>query len=204
MTAPSETPTRDAGQGDAGARGRTARRTRQDFLDAAWQLLDDHGGSSVTTTGLCEALSVTRGSFYHHFVDVEDFVAALLEDWETRGTRERLARVGALDAGPFALGDQLELALSLDHAGERALRIWGATQPAVAAAVGRVDELRLSGFRDLLVDAGMPAPDAQVWADLTVGSLVGLQVMTSPLDLDRLRRLLDEVTRALRQRIPGA
>lgn len=147
---------------------------------------------------LCERLQVTRGSFYHHFEGFDEFVGALLAQWESGSTTQRLAVLPALATDPGEAEDQMLLALTLDHEAEAALRVWAASHDAVAAAVRRVDLLRLDGMRALLLARGLPPADADTWADLAITTLVGLQVLEQPLDVERLRRLLRLVTTALR------
>lgn len=176
------------------------RRGRQDFFDAAFALLDTVGPQAVTAGGLCERLQVSRGSFYHHFASVDEFVEALLAEWEAQYTTQRLAALDRLSDDSVTGADQALLALTLHHEAEAALRTWGSQQPSVAAAVQRVDRLRLAGFRSLLVARGLPEEDAATWADLVVSSLVGLQVLERPFDLARLERVLRQVSVVLRER----
>jgi len=65
------------------ARGRKSdqRLTRQEWLDNALAALSEKGQAGQSIQDLSEALGVSRGSFYWHFTDRDDFVHALLEHW---------------------------------------------------------------------------------------------------------------------------
>ena len=51
-------------------------RDRDAYFAAAYELLVTHGCGGVTIAALCDRLGVTKGSFYHHFADMAEFVAA--------------------------------------------------------------------------------------------------------------------------------
>jgi AcrR family transcriptional regulator len=49
----------------------------EDYFHAALDILTDFGPESLTAARLCERLNVTKGSFYHHFQGMDDFVESL-------------------------------------------------------------------------------------------------------------------------------
>src|SRR4051794_13819402 len=58
--------------GDAEAR-------RRDILDAAAKILDREGYEALTMRAIAEGAAVSPGTIYHHFVDKQHVVAALME-----------------------------------------------------------------------------------------------------------------------------
>jgi AcrR family transcriptional regulator len=60
--------------------------SKADWLDMALRVLVDDGIEAVQITRLSRALEVTRGSFYWHFRDRGDLLAALIDEWRTRNT----------------------------------------------------------------------------------------------------------------------
>ena len=59
----------------------TPRLTREDWLLQALEVLAAQGPAKLNIQSLCQALGVSRGSFYWHFADRAEFIAALLELW---------------------------------------------------------------------------------------------------------------------------
>ena len=60
----------------------TARRlSRKDWLEHALEALSKKGQSGLSIQDLSAALGVSRGSFYWHFKDRNDFIHALLKYW---------------------------------------------------------------------------------------------------------------------------
>ena len=66
---------------------------RHDYFAAGMDLIAKGGVRAVTIARLCAELGVTKGSFYHHFRNVEDFRRQLLTHWSSE--RERQVSVAA-------------------------------------------------------------------------------------------------------------
>src|ERR1700753_1921671 len=62
--------------------GQGGRRDREAFLNAAFPILAEKGFHDLTVEALCAELGVSRGSFYHHFTGMPQFVESLLAAWE--------------------------------------------------------------------------------------------------------------------------
>src|SRR5277367_5235635 len=161
------------------------RRTRRDFFDVAFELLEESGFPALTASALCERLSVSRGSFYHHFDSFESFVAELLTDWETRFSRDLINRAETVTDLDRRLRYHVELAAELPHGAEAALRAWGSVEPLVAAAQRRVDQLRFDSLADLLRSHGIPKAEAEIYATIALNTLIGLQMTQRPIDAGR-------------------
>lgn len=137
------------------ARKRTdaSRLTREDWLDAAFKAVVERGFDNVRVLTLAEVLGVTRGSFYWHFTDHADLIAALLARWRKREIDlDQSLQAQASDNPQADLERLLEAALA--HAGadvenmrfELALRGLGRRDPAVASMLVEIDQLRMRLF----------------------------------------------------------
>ena len=60
--------------------------SREQYFDAAMDILATKGAGALTIAALCARFEVTMGSFYHHFRNVDTFVDALLGHWEAEQT----------------------------------------------------------------------------------------------------------------------
>ena len=131
----------------------TPRLTRDDWLDAAFDAVVEGGFDNVRVLTIADTLGVTRGSFYWHFADHADLVAALLARWREReiGPDRRLQSDSTAD--PEADLEQL-LDAALAHVGtdledmrfELAVRGLGRRDAAVAKLLVEVDQARISLF----------------------------------------------------------
>ena len=126
---------------------------------------------------LCERLKVTKGSFYWHFEDRAALLAAVLEEWQRRGTERVIETTDA--ARPDPAGRLWELAQSTFGAStmwdalEFEVRAWARVDDEAAKVVRRVDEQRLDYVRRLLRAAGASPAVARHRAALLYRTLVG-------------------------------
>ena len=72
---------------------RPPRRSREDWLEAALEVLSRRGGTRIRIRDLSAQLGVTTGSFYRHFTGRDDFVRSLVGYWQRRFTAEIIERV---------------------------------------------------------------------------------------------------------------
>ena len=175
----------------------SSRRTRRDFFDAAFGLLEESGFPALTASALCDRLGVSRGSFYHHFDTFESFVTEFLADWETRYSRDLITRAETVADLDRRLNYHVELAAELPHGAEAALRAWGSVEPVVAAAQRRVDQLRFNSLADLLRSHGIPKAEAEIYTTIALNTLIGLQITQRPIDAGSLAGLYSHLARLL-------
>jgi AcrR family transcriptional regulator len=165
--------------------------TRNDWLDAAFNAVVEGGFDHVRVLALAQTLGVTRGSFYWHFTDHADLIAALLKRWrEQEAASEQLLQAAITDDPQADLEQLLEAALA--HAGtdlenmrfELALRGLGRRDPAVAILLVDVDRTRLrlfeSKFHRLTGDAKVAADLAALFYLAIVGSNQALSRPANP------------------------
>lgn len=141
----------------------TLRFDREAWLDAAMEALSREGHAGLRVERLSNALGVTRGSFYHHFKNREEFVHAILDYWSTTFTVQVTAELASTD---HPASDRLLLLMQMIER-ERldrydiAFRSWAAQDPAVAEKVHRVDELRFDYVRSLFAELGFSSPELE-------------------------------------------
>jgi AcrR family transcriptional regulator len=167
----------------------TSRLAPADWCDAGLALLRDEGMAALTVDRMCTALGRTKGSFYHHFRDLDAFLTRLLVRWEETYTDAPIAFAGAADAldqRAARLDDAVE---RLDHRLEVAVRAWALRDPRARAAVARIDARRMAYLTDL--HTAVHADRARESARLEYLAFVGAQhvsAMMSPADAAQLVR----------------
>lgn len=172
--------------------------TRDDWLDAAFAAVVEGGFDAVRVLTLAQRLGVTRGSFYWHFADHAELVAALLKRW-----RERELEIdGKLqaDATPDPKADlERLLEAALAHAGadlenmrfELALRGLGRRDAQVATMLVEVDRARMALFEHKFQRlTGNPKTAAEL-ATLFYLAIVGShQALSRPASPPRMKEYL--------------
>lgn len=164
------------------------------------------GATGLRIDGLARAIGVTKGSFYHHFVDLADYRRALLAHFEERCTTryidgsEQLTGLGPTDR-LMALADAV-LAGEETHRGlEVQVRSWAAQDDDAHDTLARVDARRLAYLDELAVAI---LGDADRAADLATSIyylLIGSEHAVPAGSPVQLRRLWEQALAAARQGI---
>jgi AcrR family transcriptional regulator len=181
----------------------TSRTTRAQYFELGLNLLAEDGARAVTIDALCTRLAVTKGSFYHHFQGVRDFMAQLLLYWEHQ-YGHRLAREALTTTSVRVMIPSLKhaAAYGVHHEAESAIRALAQSDPFAAEVQRRVDQGREDVLMDTYVAAGLPVDRARAFARIGMAIMIGTQQRERPVDRDRLYGLLDEyqqwIERALR------
>lgn len=118
--------------------------TRDHWIAAGFDALDHDGDAGISAERLARRLNVTRGSFYHHFRNREDFVHALLSAWEADYADRMLAHAAAGRSLEDVLERYLAIAAEKQPGRETAIRAWARHDPLVAVYQRRVDQTRLT------------------------------------------------------------
>lgn len=155
--------------------------TREDYFTAAMAVLSTSGPSALKIGELCRSLKVTTGSFYGYFSSFDGFVADFLEHWETSQTERILEVAAATPDAAERVHTIKELAGTLPHEAEAAIRSWAHSHPIVADAQKRVDERRVEALTDILEPATGNRDEAYRLAVMGMTLLVGLQQWRSPI-----------------------
>jgi AcrR family transcriptional regulator len=111
---------------------------RESYFLAAYALLGEQGSVGMTVAGLCERVEATKGSFYHHFGDLPEFVEAFAARWRTwmYGLFDTyLAETDLMRRVEMMLNSHIVAIVGA----EPRIRAWGRTDPVIAAALAKVD-----------------------------------------------------------------
>jgi AcrR family transcriptional regulator len=167
--------------------------TREDYFEAALDVVASQGVEAVTIATLCERLDVTIGSFYHHFKSSRAFLQAFYGWWEV-AHGSRLVDHARRERDPVArLALLKELSGRLPHGAEAAIRCWSRSHPDAAAAQSRVDAARIEVVYDTLRELGLAPGRARTLSVMAVGVLVGTQQMGRAGDGALMKMVFDEL-----------
>ena len=171
---------------------RERRLSREMWLAEALQVLTKSGNAKLRVDTIARALGVTKGSFYWHFKDREDFVASIIDYWETRFTRPVIETVSASTGDArHRLWDLMEIVHSRDYARyDASVRAWAAQEPWIFDLCSRVDAKRHQFVRSLFSEIGFEGLECEVRtraciAYLSYGVTAGRRLNKA----DRLRML---------------
>src|SRR5688572_22721847 len=151
----------------------SGRLSQTHWCDTGLALLRDEGMPSLTIERLCATLERTKGSFYHHFRDLDAFLAALLSRWEETLTDWPIELAGA-EQDPSKRAARLDAVVAnMDHRLDLAVRAWGLWDDRARAAMERVDTRRIAYLTELYEARGVER--ARALAQLEYVAFVGTQ-----------------------------
>jgi len=161
-------------------KGETRDLTREDWLIAAVAALADGGVDAVRVERLAKSLGVSKGSFYWHFKDRPQLLAAILDLWDADFTQQFIDNAAGLATPQLRLRHLARDALArtvygIDSArAEAAIQSWAATNVQVAERLRAVDAARLAYLERELTAAGQQPDKARARAKMLYLALLGL------------------------------
>ncbi len=155
---------------------------RANWIESAIDVLAREGVAGLRVEVLAKRCGVTKGSFYWHFKDRQDLLAAMLEHWREGRIRD-IDKITTVSPGHER--DQLHFAIEVYGASrnrkgmsiELAVRDWARHDPQAAAVVEAVDLYRLECTHRLFVAAGMSDAEAKSRSLLLYACVFGLSLM---------------------------
>jgi AcrR family transcriptional regulator len=147
---------------------------RQQWIAVGLQVLADSGIDGVRVEPIAKLMKVTKGSFYWHFKNRDDLLAAILQEWvdtETQGLIDRVETLGG-DA-TVKLLHLFEFATQINGRLENAMRGWSIRDPQIAAIILTVDLDRLAYTKKLFLEVGFSPLESEIRARMAYFSLVG-------------------------------
>lgn len=143
-------------------------------MNIGLKVLIESGIEAVRVEPLAKLLNVTKGSFYWHFKNREDLLAAMLQEWETRDTDDIIQQVEEKGGNASTkLLNLFQLAYEDDGQLEKAMRSWAANDTRVATAIARIDRRRIDYIQTLFLQLGFPLVEAKARARLAYYSWIG-------------------------------
>lgn len=175
---------------------------RTDWLEAGLDVLTDGGLPLLRIEAVAARLGLTKGSFYHHFVDLADYRRALLAHFEDRCTTRHIEANTRLTALPAVqrLDALIETVLADEnaHVGlEVVMRTWGTQDDDARDTIQRVDTLRLGYLRSVFSEC-LDEAHADLAARTAYYLLLGSQQVVPPGAVDELREMWQNVLGPLR------
>jgi AcrR family transcriptional regulator len=172
--------------GAKGRDGRSGALSVDNWISAANDLLASENVRGVQVSTLCLKLKVTKGSFYWHFSNREELLAAVLNDWRRRMTLNIVTRLTrAADDAANTLRRFLALPRKAFSARggaiEMSIRDWGRRDAAPRQTLKEVDLIRLTSFEQTFRGLGLSAQNARVRAYIAYTIMMGDSILKETL-----------------------
>lgn len=157
--------------------------TKNDWVEAAQQILIKNGIDAVRVDSLAKELNITRGSFYYHFKSRLELLENILTHWRTSTTERIILQLNKVDLSPK---ERLKQLLELPFHGksatdtaafEIAIRGWARRDPLARQAMDEVDRHRLAYIQSLLHQDGRDEIEAKDTANLIYAYLLSISLV---------------------------
>ncbi len=171
------------------------RLSREDWLENAPTVLSEEGWAGLRIQGLSAALGVSRGSFYWHFEDRQDFIRALLEYWFEEYTAGAPAVVER-DGG--SAEERLARLMRLVHdqdltRHDLTVRSLASLDLQFSRTVRKVDRFRLEFIESLFMEMGFTGDDIKIRARAGLAYMTVEHHMFDKLDRKHRSDLVDDL-----------
>lgn len=168
------------------------RKNREDWLKVGLELLGKAGLAGLTIDAMAAALSLTKGSFYHHFEHVQDFEQRLLEFW----ANQYLSTSGSLPVSPQERLSLLDAIMGQTYSAitepEIAIRLWAQQDVRARAVVERIDSFRRQLVYDIFESIVTDRKKAGLMADILFTVSIGSLTAFPRIPADRVLELYQE------------
>ncbi|MEP2706834.1 MAG: TetR/AcrR family transcriptional regulator [Roseibium sp.] len=163
-------PVKTTGENSSRGRHSTGRISKQQWLDAALDLLVAGGVEAVRLVELAKSLNISKSGFYWHFESREKLLEEMKQYWINSFSRQIIS--DTLDSGD-PIFEKLLMVVQMireKQAGkfDLAFASWGARDPSVRSLVDDVRDMRIAFIKSLLEKEGFSGRDLEARARLFV------------------------------------
>lgn len=162
---------------------------KKDWLEEGLKLLAAEGFQKITIDNMCKILKVSKGSFYHHFKNIEGYVEELMKYWQEKNTVDFIKNTDAISDINEKHIQLNELASSASQKAEQVIRAWSFSNETVRKYVEQVDTIRMEYLISLNIQSGMTTKEAKNYAILEYGVLIGVQQLCPDISKEDFKQL---------------
>lgn len=170
---------------------------RESYFETGLEILADLGFGGLKLAEVCSRLGVTTGSFYHYFTGWSAYTRELIGYWRQDRTVRLIEVLRAQPDARRRIQAIIDIALTLPHGAEAAIRAWSSVDEEVLAVQREVDKERFDVIYDSAFQIVGDARQAQVYAAWSVYVFVGFEQATLPREPKMFewisKRMLDDL-----------
>ena len=137
--------------------------SRNKWLELAIESMSRECRSKFSLDSLLKAMPVSKGSFYWHFKNRAEFLAALVAHWELNDTQSVVKALGALPKSATPADKLWELMCIVYEMNfgryDLLIRSLALEFPELEQAVAAVDQLRINNVRQIFAEMGYEGDD---------------------------------------------
>lgn len=171
---------------------------KNDWFTTGLRIIETEGFMKITIENLCSLLKVTKGSFYHHFGNIDGYIEALMKYWTDENTKLLIEKLDQFETANEKKAILNKMVLLRSHKREQMIRGWSFSNRIVERYVREVDEIRIDYTAKLIEQCGEDAKTAKQIAILEYACMVGIQQLFPDMpneESDELHNLFYSITK---------
>lgn len=172
-----------------------SRKSKEDWLREGAYVIAEDGAAGLTIDTLCNRLQVTKGSFYHHFKNYQDFKTALLNFWEQESTLRIIEAVEQTENAINKLDYLLKITANFPEPLEKSFRAWAMQDEEVGQYQQRIDQQRMSYVETLCLEVTPTENQAKILARILYTVFVGSLQILPPVTTAEFYEMYSELKR---------
>jgi AcrR family transcriptional regulator len=130
--------------------------SKQQWLDAALEVLASDGVHAIRVMSLARTLNISKSGFYWHFKNRDDLLEEMKKYWTGRYSEQIILEVSSLNSLPAEklLRAVQEIRGQQSARYDLAFALWAKRKPSVRKLVDQIRDIRIAFIKGILVDAG--------------------------------------------------
>lgn len=169
------------------------RLNKEKWLQTGLDILNRTSYTDIKIEYLCKRLKVTKGSFYHHFKNINDYYCKLFEflfNKERINFDQFIEDIPTPEERLNFVNRQIIKNISKEKV---SLRAWGSHNKEVKQQLDKVDNLQIEYLTKLYLDIGHDPKKASILAKLNFALLVGLYQLFYNGSTSEINELIPEI-----------
>ena len=168
-----------------------ARLSKVDWLEEGFKILSEFDQAKLKISYLCERLKVTRGSFYHHFSSIENYITELIKEWEQRNTLDFIKASTQATVPESVMEILSQKVYEADQSLEASIRSWSFYNKLVRQHLTKVDNIRLAFLQGIFEQMGETPERAAKKAKIEYSILIGIQQLEPNINGEEMEELYE-------------
>lgn len=164
-----------------------------DWFTEGLKILATDGFAKITIENLCSILKVTKGSFYHHFGNVDGYIESLMKYWLEENTLSFIEKAEKMQ-DVYEKRKVIYNMAMMSSIKEQPIRAWGYSNKTVAFYVRKADKIRLDYVVKLEEQRGLSKKKARHSAIIQYTVLLGVQQLSA--NIDEYKKMISIVVKS--------
>jgi AcrR family transcriptional regulator len=170
-------------------------KTKSLWIYEGFAILEEAGPDQLTIDELCRRLKLTKGSFYYHFKNRQDYIRSLLEFWEEDSTQRIINLSQSEESDREKLDRLTELVTKEQNRSlEVKIRSWATHDEKIRLYQQRVDEQRMNYAKKLCATVYKDNVDSNMLAQIYYTILIGSQHLIPPIKGKELMHIFKTIS----------